>query len=161
MEPNEIEILEARKNFKKSTIENVRNYLANGFVDMFEVYLQQMHTINRAIAMIPLQILNDVNPKDLFYEKFDDFCKDILKLYDEYIVTEVNFDRFHDQQQMPQEIYEHLAGGNYQCHIVEIGDHVAKITEEIIITPFFSTLGNRLVKIKVGEENYKRIEHLL
>jgi hypothetical protein len=147
-----------REQFIDETNKHVREFLTNSFVERFELFHEHMKLVNTTMCTIPLHALKDVNPRELFYEKYDNFCKDILALFDEYVKT-IDYNKFFTKT-LPTNVAEIIFHGDSQLHMNEINEHVTTLTLEIIVVPFIDGLGVRLLKSKLGEDNFNRVKSL-
>ena len=121
-----------------------------------------MQTYNEAIAaIIPRHIFSlPKNINDFFYDTYDDYCKDVLMLFDEYVETEVNYANLYNNE-LPKNLIEHLITEDVELHAQEFADYMSKQVHNIIAQPFYDSLGKRVIKHKIGSENYNKIKYLI
>jgi hypothetical protein len=154
------EYVEKRDQFTEETIDNVKKYIENTFVEMYKPYKEQMMSFNRVICTLPYFILTRLNQKELFFTSYDEFCADVIKIYENFVRTEVDFEKFHSTA-VPEHLLEYLMTGDVDSHMAEISDHISKLTNDIVIYPFFNSLGQRLIRHKLNDYAHNKIKHMI
>lgn len=155
------ELKKMKDNFINETIELVKNNMINSVVEIPESHREVIKSFNQAILSVPAFFYKpDSNIREFLYTNYDDYCKDILFLFDEFVKNEVDFDDIF-KGGLPENIVEYILTGDIAVHVDEINQFVDDKIIQFIVDPFYNSLHIKIVRHKIGQENYERIKHFM
>lgn len=160
MIPQPEELKASREDFAEKTAQALRVEIEKGFVDSFALYNDQMHAFNSAMATLPYSIFGIKPSHDYLYDNYDNYCKDIMILFNKFVTNEVDFEDFFNQE-LPDDILAAIVNDEAEIYHDKINHFLGMQTVEIIVRPFFMTLLGRLVEHKIGVENFLKIKDIV